>query len=182
MKPSFGWMLYRSDYATQHRQERILKIKLSQTIPTSFARDLFTTEQDWQRALNQGEVRYQWHPERDLWLRKLERRPIQLGIRGTVVQQYANNWILSIEDVTELADTIQALLEQGEQKILLAPEERVYEVSPEIEIILAMQSDFTWKRDRLPSPQHNRLPFLAHLGKIKFICYNILSKITRGGD
>nr|WP_264196595.1 hypothetical protein [Microseira wollei] len=101
-------------------------------------------------------------------------------MRGTVVQQYANNWILSMEDVTELADTIQALLEQGEQKIFLAPEERVYEFSPEIEIILAMPSDFTWKRDCLPSPQHNRLPFLAHLGKITFIWYNIFSKITLG--
>ena len=29
IKPSFGWMLYRSLYGTKHRQERILKIKLS---------------------------------------------------------------------------------------------------------------------------------------------------------
>jgi hypothetical protein len=48
IKPSFGWMLYRSGYATKHRQESILKIKLThqgfqeilfQAIPTSFDRE-----------------------------------------------------------------------------------------------------------------------------------------------
>lgn len=69
IKPSFGWMLYRSDYATARRQERILKIKLthkgfetilSRGIPTSHDPQLFTTEREWQQALQQGEVRYQW--------------------------------------------------------------------------------------------------------------------------
>ena len=29
IKPSFGWMLYRSGYAGKHRQERIARIRLS---------------------------------------------------------------------------------------------------------------------------------------------------------
>lgn len=147
IKPSFGWMLYRSHYATKQGQERILKIKLShegfqtilsQGVPSSYEPDLFATEQDWQAALQQSEVRYQWDPERDLWLQRLDRRAIQLGIRGSVVKDYVNQWIIKIEDVTELAHTIQGLVEKGEKEISLAPEEKVYEVSAEIQRTLAM--------------------------------------------
>lgn len=112
IKPSFGWMLYRSGYATKEGQERLLKIKLThegfqtilaQAIPSSFDRTLFETQKDWSLALRRGKVRYQWDPDRDLKLRSLERRALQLGIRGTVVRDYVNCWILSIEDVTDLA-------------------------------------------------------------------------------
>jgi len=147
IKPSFGWMLYRSGYATKHRQERILKIKLShegfQTIlskgvPTSFDSHIFTSEEEWRRTLEHSEVRYQWDPDRDLWLRRLERRAIQLGIRGSVVREYVNSWILRIEDVTELAHAIQAAVERGQNKIPIAHEEHRYEVSLEIKKNLGM--------------------------------------------
>jgi hypothetical protein len=80
IKSSFGWMLYRSGYATKQGQERILKIKLThegfqtilaQAIPSSFDRKLFETEKDWYLALRRGEVRYQWDPDRDLKLKTL---------------------------------------------------------------------------------------------------------------
>jgi len=155
IKPSFGWMLYRSGYATKHRQERILKIKLShagfqailfQGVPTVFDRNLFATELDWQKALNQGDVRYQWDPDRNLRLHKLERRAIQLGIRGKTVQNYVHQWILGIEDVTALAQQIHSakLCERASaiahkmSELPLVPEERVYEVSPEIAKILGL--------------------------------------------
>src|SRR5262252_373259 len=50
IKPSFGWMLYRSGYASKHRQEAILKIKLppdgfrqilEQSIETSFNANIY---------------------------------------------------------------------------------------------------------------------------------------------
>lgn len=147
IKPSFGWMLYRSEYATKHRQERILKIKLShegfQTIlskgvPTSFEPNLFTSEEEWRRTLEHSEVRYQWDPDRDLWLRRLERRAIQLGIRGSVVQEYVNTWILRIEDVTELAHAIKVAVERGQNEISTPYEEHTYEASPEIQKNLGM--------------------------------------------
>ncbi len=147
IKPSFGWMLYRSGYATKHNQERILKIKLShdgflailsQGIHTSFEPDLFKTEIDWQLALRRGEVRYQWDPDRDLQLRRLERRALQVGIRGSVVRDYVNRWILGLEDVTELAHAIKEAVESKQKQLPLVPEERVYEVSPQIQQILQM--------------------------------------------
>ncbi len=147
IKPSFGWMLYRSGYATKHRQERILKIKLShagfqailfQGVPTVFDRNLFATELDWQKALNQGDVRYQWDPDRNLRLHKLERRAIQLGIRGKTVQNYVDKWIIGIEDVTALAQQIHNAIAHKMSELPLVPEEQVYEVSPEIAKILGL--------------------------------------------
>jgi hypothetical protein len=147
IKPSFGWMLYRSGYGTKHRQERILKIKLShlgfqailfQGVPTVFDRNLFATELDWQKALDQGDVRYQWDPDRNLRLHKLERRAIQLGIRGKTVQNYVHQWIVGIEDVTALAQQIQSAIAHEMSELPLVPEERVYEVSPEIAKILGL--------------------------------------------
>jgi hypothetical protein len=147
IKPSFGWMLYRSGYATKHNQERILKIKLShdgflailsQGIHTSFEPGLFNTEIDWQLALRRGEVRYQWDPDRDLQLRRLERRALQVGIRGSVVRDYVNRWILGIEDVTELAHAIKVAVEEKQKQLPLVPEEGVYKVSPQIQQTLQM--------------------------------------------
>ena len=147
IKPSFGWMLYRSGYATKHNQERILKIKLShdgflailsQGIHTSFEPDLFKTEIDWQLALRRGEVRYHWDPDRDLQLRRLDRRALQVGIRGSVLSNYVNHWILGIEDVTELAHAIKEAVESKQKQLPLVPEERVYEVSAQIQQILQM--------------------------------------------
>jgi hypothetical protein len=111
IKPSFGWMLYRSDYATAHRQERILKIKLPHeafltilrhATPTAFDRRVHAAEAEWRAALDKTEVRYQWDPDRDWRLRKLERRAIQLGMQGAVVRQYVG-WVAGLEDVTALA-------------------------------------------------------------------------------
>ncbi|MGB6295782.1 MAG: DUF4291 family protein, partial [Rivularia sp. (in: cyanobacteria)] len=142
-----GWMLYRSGYATKHRQESILKIKLThqgfqeilfQAIPTSFDRNIFELEKDWKRSLDNSEVRYQWDPDRDLSLRRLEHRALQLGIRGSVVQNYVNNWILGIEEVTNLAREIQNALKSKSKQLPEVPQEKVYQVNEEIQKALGI--------------------------------------------
>jgi hypothetical protein len=148
IKPSFGWMLYRSNYATKHRQERILRVKIShegfQTIiskgvPTAFELGLFKTQDEWHRALRNSDVCYQWDPDRDIRLRRLDRRAIQIGMRGIVVREYVDTWIIGIEDVTELAHAIKATVDKKFKKMPPVPEECVYEVSPELQRILAMK-------------------------------------------
>ncbi|MCV3215953.1 DUF4291 domain-containing protein [Plectonema radiosum NIES-515] len=59
---------------------------------------------------------------------KLERRAIQLGLRGQILANYTKNWIVKIEDISEF-------VHQQRQKIksdcgeLIAPRETVYSVS-----------------------------------------------------
>lgn len=147
IKPSFGWMLYRSYYAAKRDQERILKIKLkhdgflailSKATPAMFDSNLFNSTEEWRVTLQHSEVRYQWDPDRDLWLRRLDRRALQIGIQGSLVREYVRNWIISIEDVTELAHAIKAAVEQGIEKMPLTPQEHVYEVNREIRWKLGM--------------------------------------------
>src|SRR4051794_8808292 len=69
IKPSFGWMLHRSDYATKHRQDAIVQVKLThegfraillQSAPTSYDPDLYPSENAWRAALDKSEARHQW--------------------------------------------------------------------------------------------------------------------------
>ena len=149
IKPSFGWMLYRSGYGKKHRQEAILKIKLShkgfqeilkQAIPTIFNRNIFESETAWKAALNRSEVRYQWDPDRDLSLRRLENRALQLGVRGSVVQNYVNEWILELEEVTQLARDIENAVKNKSKQLPEIPEEKVYIVDDEIQHILGISN------------------------------------------
>jgi len=146
IKPSFGWMLYRSGFASKRRQTAVLKIKLShegfQEIlsnaeMTSYDRARFATENDWQVALKHSTVRVQWDPDRTLRLHKLERRAIQVGIRGEMVHRYINEWIIDLEEVTALAlDCGVAAKNRTEPPAV--PEERMYPVSDAIRSRLQM--------------------------------------------
>jgi hypothetical protein len=140
IKPSFGWMLYRSGYATKHRQERILRIKLrhdgfravlARAVPTTFNARRFPSPDAWRAALDRCEVRVQWDPDRDLSLRRLDRRAIQLGLSGQTVRQYVEEWIVGLEDVTPLAHAVrEAVRTRG--IIPTVPEEIVYPVDDEL--------------------------------------------------
>lgn len=70
----------------------------------------------------------QWDPERDLDLRPLGYRSIQIGLRGEAVNRYVNEWITRLVDVTESAQSIHAcLLERWRAPAAgLLPPEREY--------------------------------------------------------
>jgi hypothetical protein len=141
IKPSFGWMLHRSDYATKHRQEAVARIRithegftaiLSQAIPTYYDAALFPDEIEWSCCLDRSEVRYQWDPARDLRGVRLEQRAIQLGMRGETVHRYVDEWILGIEDVTELAHAIGAESRKRHPHFPDVPQECEYPVTEDL--------------------------------------------------
>lgn len=71
-------------------------------------------------------MRLQWDPDRDPQGRPpLERRAIQLGLRGTVLRRYGEREILSIEDFTPFVGE-QALIFRRAPEELRVPVERVY--------------------------------------------------------
>ncbi|HEY7547790.1 MAG TPA: DUF4291 domain-containing protein [Blastocatellia bacterium] len=142
IKPSFGWVLYRSGYASKHRQEAVLKIKithegfreiLSQSVETSFNPDLYESENHWRLALSRSDVRHQWDPDRSLTGERLERRAIQIGIRGETVQKYVRAWIVQLEEVTELAKQIGQTVEEKRRDMPQVPDEIEYLVSRELQ-------------------------------------------------
>lgn len=64
-----------------------------------FAPDVYPSETAWKQAAAQSSVRLQWDPDHHPSGAKIERRAIQLGLRGEVLAQYARDWIVNIEDI-----------------------------------------------------------------------------------
>lgn len=126
IKPSFAWMLYRSGYATKTRQEAILKIKLTHegfleilnhSVETYYNPLVYKSEDEWRLTLKKSPVRHQWDPERNLKLGKLDRRAIQIGIRDWVVEKYVNEWIIGLEEVTDLAHDIHHAVKNNHKEL-----------------------------------------------------------------
>ena len=81
---------------------------------------------EWEQLKSRSPVRIQWDPERDLLLRPLEHRAVQIGLSKEAVQLYVSKWIQRITDITPQAHAIQLLLEStnlAEAALLLPPEQ-----------------------------------------------------------
>ena len=71
-------------------------------------------------------VRLQWDPDHDPTGAKVERRAIQLGLRGDSARRFAREWVLGIEDVTELVAREREHATPSRYAELVTPREDVY--------------------------------------------------------
>ncbi|MEV6553026.1 DUF4291 domain-containing protein [Streptomyces sp. NPDC051597] len=117
IKPSFLWMMYRCGWGTKEGQETVLAVEitrqgfawaLAHACLSHYVQDLHADHAEWKRQLKRAPARVQWDPERDLRLQPLAHRSLQLGLSGEAAHLYADEWIVSIKDVTPLARTIHA--------------------------------------------------------------------------
>lgn len=134
IKPNFLWMMYRSGWATKEGQEHVLAVRLRRSffdellrlvVPSSFDSRRFATREQWQSAVAASEVRLQWDPDHDPLGRPVERRAVQLGLRGSALRRYAEQELLAIEDITPFVAEQRQHLTDGFAKLRM-PEERVY--------------------------------------------------------
>ncbi|WP_373540343.1 DUF4291 domain-containing protein [Chamaesiphon sp.] len=137
IKPSFLWMMYRSGWGQKEGQEVVLAVKikreafdtiLANAVCSTYDPDLYPTKQDWQRAVKRSDVRLQWDPDHSPTGGKLERKAIQLGLRGEMLALYAREWIVSIEDISAFVSAQYQNL--GDLDKLIIPSERMYAVAP----------------------------------------------------
>lgn len=137
IKPSFLWMMYRCGWGTKSDQETVLAIEvprdrfewaLRHACLSHYEPELHRDRASWKRQLKSAPARVQWDPERDLHLRPLRYRSLQLGLSGEAAQRYADEWIVAIEDVTSLAREIHTLVRERrlEAAARLLPAERPY--------------------------------------------------------
>lgn len=137
IKPNFLWMMYRSGWGAKPGQEVVLAIRLqrsafdsilAQAVHSSFQSGLYDSQESWQKAVQTSDVRLQWDPDHNPAGHKLERRAIQLGLRGDAIRKYAQEWILDIEDISDFVAEQRQHVVSGNYEALLTPAEAPYPV------------------------------------------------------
>ncbi|WP_258086247.1 DUF4291 domain-containing protein [Xenorhabdus bovienii] len=138
IKPSFLWMMYRSGWAMKDSgQTRILAIDIThegfreivrQGVISHYDPDFFDSMDAWKEKVQNSDVVIQWDPERDILLNKLEQRTIQIGLRNKAVDNYVNQWIVNISDMTHMAHEIYELVRNNKLDLAqaLLPKEEIY--------------------------------------------------------
>ncbi len=138
IKPSFLWMMYRCGWATKQGQEVVLAVRvcregfdriLSEAVHSTFVPGCYDSEATWRDAVARSHVRLQWDPDHDPYGGKVERRAIQLGLRGPALAAYGREWITSIEDVTDFVREQHELVRRKKLDELMTPKEEVYPVA-----------------------------------------------------
>ncbi|MBB0233005.1 DUF4291 domain-containing protein [Streptomyces calidiresistens] len=135
IKPSFRWMMYRCGWGRKQGQETVLAVEISRAGFEWALRHACLSHHvpgphgdraAWRADLRVSPVRVQWDPERDLDLRPLPHRSVQVGLGPEAARRYADEWILGIRDLTPLAREIHGLVRAGrrEEAAALLPEER----------------------------------------------------------
>lgn len=133
IKPNFLWMMYRSGWGVKEGQEATLALRLrraffdsllAQTVPSSWDRDLFATEEEWSRAVGSSSVRLQWDPDHGPSGAKLERRAIQLGLRSEVLEAFGRQELVEVLDVTDFVTEQRERLFSGCLSELVTPREQ----------------------------------------------------------
>lgn len=137
IKPNFLWMMYRSGWGTKIGQEVILAIWIKRSaferilaaaINSNFIPGLYSSDKEWKQAVATSLVRLQWDPDRHPSGAKLERRAIQLGLRGEILSHYAQDWIVHIEDISEFVRQQHQYVKSQDWGQLITPAESVYSV------------------------------------------------------
>lgn len=150
IKPSFLWMMHRSNWGQKPGQEYILAVRISragweealaQAVLTAPEPGIYRDQQDWRQQMDSAVVHVQWDPERNMRGVALPLDSIQVGLSRHIIERYVNQWTLGIQDVTPLVRKIHDLLARGEaaKAARFLPRERAYPVSPEIARRLGMR-------------------------------------------
>lgn len=142
VKPNFLWMMYRCGWAEKENQERVLaiyiskddwEVVLSDAVFSSFQADVYGTEVLWKSRLAASSVRLQWDPDHSPYGGKLERKAIQIGMKGEVLRQFGTSMIRKVFDVTDYVKAQKRHVDLRDLANLRVPKETIYNVRrPEV--------------------------------------------------
>jgi hypothetical protein len=151
IKPSFLWMMERSNWARKPGQEYVLAVRitragwdeaLANAILTSPERGVYSDAEEWRRQFEQAPVIVQWDPERSLRGAAPQIDSIQVGLGRRIIERYVNDWTREIRDLTPLVRKLRDLIAKGraDQAQKLLPRERVYPVEERVARRLGMEA------------------------------------------
>jgi len=148
IKPSFFWMMHRSEWATKPNQERVLAIHLprdffqeliSLGVPTQPLKEIYNPFKLWKpeydnednrkKAVSKTDVVFQLDPERDYKGHRCGKRAIQIGMRRDVLKKYALEETLFIEDITAFVHEQHRLIKKNKLFKVRVPEEKLFKIT-----------------------------------------------------
>jgi len=138
IKPNFLWMMYRSGWGEKSDQEITLAVRLrrdafdailSEAVHSSYVPEVYESEAAWKGRVARSQVRLQWDPDHGPSGAKLERRAIQLGLRGDFLRRYGREWIVAVEDISDFVAEQRKHVEARDLAQLVTPAEEVYPVA-----------------------------------------------------
>ena len=134
IKPNFLWMMYRCGWATKPGQEMVLGLRvrraffdrvLASAVASTWQPARHATREEWKAAVEASDVRLQWDPDHDPLGAPLERRAVQLGLRGPTLRAFATDQLLEVIDMTPFVHA-QRPLALARDSGMRMPTERVY--------------------------------------------------------
>jgi hypothetical protein len=124
IKTNFLWMMYRSGWASKPSQERILAIQITRNGFEEILRNASTH--------GPGCVRLQWDPDHSPNGEKAhDRRAIQLGLRGEMLNKFSSEFVVGINDITDFVKAQVKNMGTEAFDDLEVPVETVYACSEE---------------------------------------------------
>lgn len=134
IKPSFLWMMYRSNWGTKKNQECVLAIDVYQeTFDRLLAKAVLTSQDaagcdglQWRRDFERAEVYCQWDPDRNPSGAPIGRAAIQIGLKGETLSEFLRTGIHRIEDLTPSVRKWNEQRKAGKLSTKSLPAERLY--------------------------------------------------------
>lgn len=136
IKPSFLWMMYRSNWGTKKNQECILALDIYQEKFNEVLEKAVLTSPDsasynstqWEKAFDETTVYCQWDSDRGINGNAINRAAIQLGLKGDTLRDFLDTGICRIEDLTSLVKKWNEQRKNGKLNYKNLPTEKIYPI------------------------------------------------------
>ena len=143
IKPSFLWLMHRSNWGQKKNQQRTLAVHISRSgwdralslgVLTHPEPAVYPDPNAWEEDFTNAAVHIQWDTERTLRGAAMNCFSIQVGISRELIREFVDQWIAKIEDISATVTKIHGMLKSGKQRNAksLLPAERTYPVSGDV--------------------------------------------------
>ena len=140
IKPSFLWLMYRSNWGTKKNQEYILALDIYQSKFNELLEKAVLTSPDsasytgaqWEKAFDETIVYCQWDPDRNINGNGVNRAAIQIGLKGNTLRDFLDTGICRIEDFTPLVKKWNEQRKNGKLNTKDLPIEKIYPVKDKV--------------------------------------------------
>ena len=137
IKPSFLWLMERSNWGQKSNQEYTLAVRITRVgwekalslgVLTGYEPGIHSNFQDWKTQFDKAVVHVQWDTDRSIRGADLQYDAIQVGLSRHIIQKFVDEWIVDIQDYTPLVKKLYNLLRAGHADKVnkLLPKERLY--------------------------------------------------------